>query len=135
MGSDAVIKEFRDFILRGNVVDLAVAVVLGAAFGVVVTTFVSSFVTPLIAAIGGKPDFGGLFFTINGSKFTYGAFLNALISFLSIAAVIFFVVVKPMNTVMQRVKREDEPASDAPAEDIVLLTEIRDELRSRGSAA
>jgi large conductance mechanosensitive channel len=134
VGSDDVLKEFRDFILRGNVVDLAVAVVLGAAFGAVVTAFVSSFVTPLIAAIGGKPDFSALSFTINGSKFTYGAFLNVLISFLSIAAVIFFFVVKPMNRIMQRVKR-DEPASDAPAEDIVLLTEIRDELRSRGQAA
>jgi large conductance mechanosensitive channel len=135
VGSDDVLKEFRDFILRGNVIDLAVAVVLGAAFGAVVTAFVSSFVTPLIAAIGGKPDFSALSFTINGSRFTYGAFLNVLISFLSIAAVIFFFVVQPMNKLMERVKHDDEPASDAPAEDIVLLTEIRDELRSRRSAA
>jgi large conductance mechanosensitive channel len=124
-----VLKEFRDFILRGNVVDLAVAVVLGAAFGAVVTGFVSSFITPLIAAIGGKPDFGSLYFTINGARFTYGAFLNGLLSFLLVAAVIFLVVVKPMNTVMARIKRTDEPGSDAPAEDVVLLTEIRDLLR------
>ena len=130
-----VIKEFRDFILRGNVIDLAVAVVIGAAFGALVTAFVASFVTPLIAAIVGKPDFSALVFTINGSKFTYGSFLNALISFLAIAAVIFFFIVKPMNTLMTRAARKDEPASDAPAEDIVLLTEIRDVLRTGRGAA
>jgi large conductance mechanosensitive channel len=129
-----MIKEFRDFILRGNVIDLAVAVVIGAALGAVVTSFVASFVTPLIAAIGGKPDFGALSFTINDSRFTYGAFLNVLIAFLSIAAVIFFLIVKSMNTLMARGAAKDEPASDAPAEDIVLLTEIRDELRGRGGA-
>jgi large conductance mechanosensitive channel len=126
-----MIKEFRDFILRGNVVDLAVAVVIGAAFGAVVTAFVASFVTPLIAAIGGKPDFSTLAFTINGSRFTYGAFINALISFLAIAAVIFLFIVKPMNVLAARAAAKDEPASDAPAEDVVLLTEIRDELRRR----
>jgi large conductance mechanosensitive channel len=108
---------------------------MGAAFGAVVAGFVSSFVTPLIAAIGGKPDFSQLFFTINGARFTYGEFLNVLIAFLSIAAVVFFIVVKPMNAIMARAAAKDEPASDAPAEDIVLLTEIRDELRSRGGTA
>jgi large conductance mechanosensitive channel len=103
-------KEFRDFVLRGNVVELAVAVVIGAAFGALVTAFVSSFITPLIAAIGGKPDFSALAFTINGSKFTYGAFLNALISFLIIAAVIFFLVVRPLNALMARLR--PEPAVD-----------------------
>jgi large conductance mechanosensitive channel len=126
-----MLKEFRDFILRGNVVDLAVAVLLGAAFGAVVTGFASSFVTPLIAAVGGKPDFGDLFFTINGARFTYGEFLNVVISFLIVAAVVFFLVVRPMNSVMARVKRQEEPASDAPAEDVVLLTEIRDLLKAR----
>jgi large conductance mechanosensitive channel len=130
-----MLKEFKDFILRGNVIDLAVAVVIGAAFGALVTSFVASFVTPLIAAIGGKQDFSALYFTINGSRFTYGAFLNVLISFLSIAAVIFFLVVKPINTIMARAARKEEPASDAPSEDVVLLTEIRDELRARGTAA
>jgi large conductance mechanosensitive channel len=130
-----MLKEFRDFILRGNVVDLAVAVLLGAAFGAVVTGFASSFITPLIAAVGGKQDFSDLFFTINGSKFTYGEFLNVLISFVIVATVVFFVVVKPMNTVMARIERDDEPASDAPAEDVVLLTEIRDLLRERRSGA
>jgi large conductance mechanosensitive channel len=130
-----MLKEFRDFILRGNVVDLAVAVLLGAAFGAVVTAFASSFVTPLIAAIGGKPDFSDLIFTINGARFTYGEFFNAVISFLIVAAVVFFVVIKPMNAVMQRIKRDDQPASDAPAEDIVLLTEIRDLLREQQPSA
>jgi large conductance mechanosensitive channel len=103
-----MLKEFRDFVLRGNVVELAVAVVIGAAFGALVTAFVSSFITPLIAAIGGKPDFSALAFTINGSRFTYGLFLNALISFLIIAAVIFFLVVRPLNALMAR--RHPEPA-------------------------
>src|SRR3954469_12209601 len=101
-----MLKEFRDFILRGNVVELAVAVVIGAAFGAVVTAFVASFVTPLIAAIGGKPDFTALAFTINGSRFTYGLFLNALISFLTIAAVVFFFVVRPINALIARRRPE-----------------------------
>jgi large conductance mechanosensitive channel len=99
-----MLKEFRDFILRGNVVELAVAVVIGAAFGAVVTAFVADLVTPLLGAIGGKPDFSGLTFSINSSKFLYGHFLNALIAFLSIAAVIFFFVVRPLNTLMARLK-------------------------------
>jgi large conductance mechanosensitive channel len=97
-----MVKEFREFILRGNLVDLAVAVVIGTAFGALVTVFVKSLVTPLIAAIGGKPDFAALTFTINGSRFFYGEFINALIAFLIIAAVIFFFVVKPVNTLMAR---------------------------------
>ncbi len=106
-----MLKEFRDFVLRGNVVELAVAVVIGAAFGAVVTSFVASFITPLIAAIGGKPDFSSLAFTINGSRFTYGSFFNALLSFLIIAAVVFFFVVRPLNTLMARMK--SEPALDS----------------------
>jgi large conductance mechanosensitive channel len=105
-----MLKEFRDFILRGNVVELAVAVVLGAAFGAVVAALVSSFITPLIAAIGGKPDFAALAFTIDGSRFTYGVFFNALIAFLIVAAVIFFFVVRPLNLLMARLK--PEPAVD-----------------------
>jgi large conductance mechanosensitive channel len=126
-----VIKEFRDFALRGNVVDLAVAVVLGAAFGAVVTAFVGAFVTPLIALVGGKADFGELAFTIIGTEFPYGRFIDAAITFLTIAAVVFFFVVKPLNALMARIKSNEEPASDAPAEDVVLLTEIRDLLRDR----
>lgn len=104
-----MIREFKEFILRGNVVDLAVAVVIGAAFGSVVTAFVEDFVTPLIAAIGGEPDFSALHFTINDSVFMYGHFLNALIAFLVIAAVIFFFVVKPLNYLIERSRREPTP--------------------------
>jgi large conductance mechanosensitive channel len=103
-----MLKQFRDFLLRGNVVDLAVAVVIGAAFGAVVTAFVSDFVTPLIAAIGGQPDFSALDFTINGSTFRYGHFINQLLSFLIIAAVVFFFVVVPVNQLMARRKTEPE---------------------------
>ena len=107
-----MIKEFRDFVLRGNVVDLAVAVVIGAAFGAVVSAVVSDLVTPLIAAIGGQPDFAGLAFTINGSKFAYGHLLNQILSFLLVAGVVFFLVVKPMNTLLRRFR--PEPAADKP---------------------
>ena len=127
-----MLKEFRDFILRGNVVDLAVAVVLGAAFGALVTGFVASFITPLIALIGGKPDFSDLVFTISETRFTYGDFLNLLISFLIIAAVVFFVIVKPVNALMARLKRGEEPEVEAPPQDVVLLMEIRDLLRDGG---
>jgi large conductance mechanosensitive channel len=121
-----MLKEFREFVLRGNVVDLAVAVVIGTAFGLVVSAFVADFVTPLIAAIGGKPDFSQLTFTINGSKFFYGHFINAVISFLIIAAVIFFVVVRPLNALAARRKSGEEPEPEAQPEDIALLTDIRD---------
>ena len=100
-------KEFRQFILRGSLVDLAVAVVIGTAFGAVIAALVADIITPLIAAIGGKPDFGALSFTINGSHFLYGAFLNALIAFVIVAAVLFFFVIKPVNHLMA--KRKTEP--------------------------
>ena len=127
-----MLKEFRDFVLRGNVVDLAVAVVIGAAFGALVTAFVAAFVTPLIALIGGKPDFSALIFSISDTDFTYGDFLNALISFLVIAAVVFFFIVKPVNTLMTRLKRGEEPEPEAVPADVVLLAEIRDLLRDGG---
>jgi large conductance mechanosensitive channel len=101
-------KDFKEFLLRGNLVDLAVAVVIGIAFAAVISALVADLITPLIAAIGGKPDFGSLSFTINGSHFLYGHFINALISFLLIAAVIFFLVIKPVNALMAR--RRTEPA-------------------------
>jgi large conductance mechanosensitive channel len=104
-------REFRDFILRGNVVDLAVAVVIGAAFGGVVQALVKDLITPLIAAIGGRPDFSTIYFTWNNSKFALGDFINVLVSFLIIAAVIFFFVVKPVNTLLARFK----PTTDQPA--------------------
>ena len=105
-----ILKDFRQFLLRGNVVDLAVAVVIGAAFGAVVTAFVADLVTPLIAAIFGSHDFSSLTFTINGSTFAYGHFLNVLIAFLTIAAVVFFLVVRPVNALMAR--RRTEPPVD-----------------------
>ena len=97
-----MLKGFREFILRGNVVDLAVAVVIGAAFGAVVKAFVDDIITPIIAAIFGQPDFSACTFTINGSVFRYGLFINAVISFLLIAAAIYFVVVVPMNKLAER---------------------------------
>jgi large conductance mechanosensitive channel len=103
------ISEFRQFILRGNLVDLAVAVVIGTAFGALVTALVRDIVTPLLAAVGGKPDFASLSFTINGSHFLYGDFLNALFAFVVIAAVIFFLVVKPVNALMERYRTEPAP--------------------------
>lgn len=99
-----MLKEFKDFVLRGNVVDLAVAVVIGAAFGAVVTALVEDIITPIIAAIGGQRDFSSLDFTINDSVFRYGHFLNAVIAFVIIAAVIFFFVVKPMNILLARAR-------------------------------
>jgi large conductance mechanosensitive channel len=96
----SLLREFKDFIMRGNVVDLAIAVVIGAAFGAVIAAFVKDLITPLIAAIGGQPDFSALYFTVNNSKFLIGDFINALISFLIIAAVIFFLVIKPLNAAL-----------------------------------
>jgi large conductance mechanosensitive channel len=126
-----MLKQFRDFLLRGNVVDLAVAVVVGAAFGAVVASLVADIITPLIAAIVGKPDFGALTFTINGSRFHYGNFINAVLSFVIVSAAIFFLVVKPVGVLMERRKAGLEPEAEAVPEDVVLLGEIRDLLRVR----
>jgi large conductance mechanosensitive channel len=112
-----MLKGFRDFILRGNVVDLAVAVVIGAAFGALVTALTASFITPLIAAIGGQPDFSELDFTINGSRFAYGEFINALIAFLIIAAVVYFAVITPINKATERLQPKqpvDKPLRECP---------------------
>jgi len=106
-----MLKGFREFVLRGNVVDLAVGVVIGAAFGAVVTSFTKDLLTPAIAAIVGKPDFSGIAMTVNGSKLMVGSFLNALISFLLVAAAVYFFVVVPMNALMKRFA----PAPPAPA--------------------
>jgi large conductance mechanosensitive channel len=126
-----VIQEFKDFLLRGNVVDLAVAVVIGAAFGAVISAVVSGLITPLIAAIFGEQDFSALSFTINGSEFKYGTVINALLTFFFVAAAVFFFVVKPINHLMARRKREQEPEPEAPTEEVKLLTEIRDALTTR----
>lgn len=102
-------KGFRAFLLRGNVVDLAIAVVIGVAFTAVITAFVKDLITPLIAAIGGKPDFSGLYFTVNKSRFLYGDFINVLIAFVIIAAVIYFLVVLPYQAYLERSRREPPP--------------------------
>jgi large conductance mechanosensitive channel len=107
-----ILKEFRAFILRGNLVDLAVAIVIGTAFTAVVTALVRDLITPLVAAIFGEPLFDTLAFTINGSRFAYGDFLNAALTFLIIAAVVFFLVVKPVNLMMARLRTE--PDVDTP---------------------
>jgi len=117
------LKGFRAFLLRGNVVDLAVAVVIGAAFGTIVLAFVKDLVTPLIAAIGGQPDFASLSFTINNSKFLYGDFLNALIAFVLIAAVIYYFVVLPINALIAR-SRKEPPADPTTKKCTECLSEI-----------
>ena len=99
-------QEFKKFLLRGNVVDLAVGVVVGAAFGTVVTALVSDILTPLIAAVARVPDFSGMSFTLNGSRFMYGHFINALFSFLLVSFAVFFFVVKPMNILIARSHKE-----------------------------
>jgi large conductance mechanosensitive channel len=103
-----MLKEFRDFILRGNVIDLAVGIVIGAAFGALVTSFVSNVLTPLLGLLK-VPDFSTLAFTAGSTDVRYGLFLNTLISFVLIAAAIFFFVVKPMNTMTARMKKPDAP--------------------------
>jgi large conductance mechanosensitive channel len=124
------LTEFRAFLLRGNLVELAVAFVMGAAFAALVTAFVADWITPIIGAIfGGEGAFGDLSFTINNSTFAYGHFINALITFVAIAASIFFFVVKPVNYFAARAKRGEEPEVEKPA-DVVVLEEIRDLLRS-----
>lgn len=102
-------KGFRQFLLRGNVLDLAVAVVMGAAFGAVITALVKDLITPLIAAIVGKPDFSAIAFEINGSKFLLGDFINALLSFLLIAAAVYFFIALPVNAFTARMRRGEAP--------------------------
>ena len=104
-------KDFKEFLLRGNLVETAVGIVIGLAFAAVVTALVGDIITPIIAAIGGQPNFNGLSFTINKSHFLYGAFIDSLISFVVIAAAVFFLVVKPVNALMAR--RKTEPPVDA----------------------
>jgi large conductance mechanosensitive channel len=111
-----MLKGFRDFMLRGNVVDLAVAVVIGAAFGAVVTALVKDLITPLIAALVGKPDFSGLTFTVNNSKFPYGDFINAIVSFVLVGSGIYFLIVVPMNAIQARFKKPDAPAAPTTKE-------------------
>ena len=117
-------KGFKQFLMRGNVVDLAVAVVIGAAFGAVVTALVKDLVTPIIAALVGKPDFSSLVFTVNGSRFLIGDFINAVVSFLLIAAAVYFFVVLPVNAITARMRRGDAPADPTTKRCPECLSEI-----------
>jgi large conductance mechanosensitive channel len=103
-----MLKEFRDFLMKGNIVDLAVAFVMGVAFGAVVSSLVNNLVMPIVAMIIGKPDFSDLTFTINDAVFRYGAFITALITFVATAAAVFFFVVKPIGAVVDRMKAREE---------------------------
>jgi large conductance mechanosensitive channel len=132
-----MLKGFREFIMRGNVVDLAVAIVIGTAFGAVVNALVRDILTPLIAAIFGKPDFSSLTFTIHKSTFRYGDLINSVISFVLIAAAVYFFVVAPLNRLAERRARRraagldsDETLAEKP-EEIVVLEQIRDLLSAQ----
>jgi large conductance mechanosensitive channel len=117
-------KGFKQFLMRGNVLDLAVAVVMGAAFGAVVTALVKDFINPLIAAVMGKPDFSAIAFTVNGSKFAIGDFFNALVSFVLIGASVYFLVILPVNTLMARIKRGEVPPDPTTKKCPECLSEI-----------
>jgi large conductance mechanosensitive channel len=128
-----MLKGFKDFLMRGNVVDLAVAVVIGAAFGLVVRGFLGGLVNPLIAAVAGEPNLDDVGrFTLNNAQFSIGLVLTPLVNFVVIAAAIYLVVVMPLNKLAERRARGIEPETTAPSEEVVLLTEIRDSLRARG---
>ena len=124
-----MLKEFRAFMLRGNIIELAVAIVIGAAFGALVTSLVANLLTPIVAAIIGKPDFSNLTFAVNGSVFRYGSFLNALIAFVSIAAAVFFFVVRPVDAIQRRMGIEKP--QDGRSDEATLLEEIRDILKEQ----
>jgi large conductance mechanosensitive channel len=131
-----MIKGFKDFLMRGNIVDLAVAVVVGLAFTALVNALVKDIITPLIAALVGKHDFSNLTFTINQSTFRYGDFINAVISFVLIAAAVYFVVVLPMNKMaeMRKARLAAEghlEEGEVPSDEVLLLTEIRDLLSTQ----
>jgi large conductance mechanosensitive channel len=134
-----MLKGFRDFIMRGNVVDLAVAVIIGAAFGAVVTALVTDIFTPLIAAIAGKPSFDNLTVTLNGGVIKYGSFITAVINFLLIAAAIYFAIVMPMKKLAEfqarrRAAGQPEEAAAVPSDELVTLRQIRDLLEAQQRA-
>ena len=119
-----MLSGFKQFILRGNVVDLSVGVVIGASFGTIVTALVKDIIMPIVGAFGKVPDFSRLFFTINGSRFMYGDFLNALISFLLVAAAVYFFVVVPVNALIARTKKSSIPADPTTQKCPECLSEI-----------
>lgn len=126
--ASSMFKGFKDFIMRGNVVDLAVGIVIGAAFTTVVTAFTTGFIKPLIQLMGGDSGVGAGAWHVGKVAFDYASFLNAIITFLITAAVLYFLVVFPLNQLAERRKRGEEPPSEAPSEEVQLLTEIRDAL-------
>ena len=126
--ASSMFKGFKDFIMRGNVVDLAVGIVIGAAFTAVVTAFTTGFIKPLIQLVGGDSGVGAGAWHIGDVAFDYASFLNAIITFLITAAVLYFLVVFPLNQLAERRKRGEEPPPEAPSEEVQLLTEIRDAL-------
>lgn len=127
-----MLKGFKDFIMRGNVVELAVAVVIGTALTAVVTAIVESVINPLIAAIGGMPDLTETWVvTLNKAEFHFGTVAGAILNFLVIAAAVYFIIILPMNKLAERRKKGEEPEPAAPGEDILLLQEIRDLLAAR----
>ncbi len=123
-----ILQGFKDFIMRGNVVDLAVGIVIGAAFTSVVTAFTNGFIKPLIQLMGGDSSVNAGTWRVGEVKFDYATFLNSLLTFLITAAVLYFLVIYPLNLLAERRRRGEEPPPKAPAEDIVLLTQIRDAL-------
>jgi len=128
-GGANVLKEFREFLMKGNLIELAVAIVMGIAFGLVIKSLVDNLVTPIIGMVGGV-DFSGETFTINGSVFRYGRFINDVIAFVLTAGAVFFFIVKPVNAVMNRVRKPEIDGVTAPTQE-ELLTEIRDLLARR----
>jgi large conductance mechanosensitive channel len=129
-----MIKGFREFLMRGNVVDLAVAVIIGVAFGAVVSAFADDFIGGLLGAIGGSPDFGDAGITVNDSKIVYGTTITALVQFLIVAAAIYFVIVVPMKRISERFPSGADAETPAPSDEAKLLTEIRDLLAERPRA-
>jgi large conductance mechanosensitive channel len=127
-----MLKGFKDFLQRGNVVDLAVAVVIGAAFTAVIDAVVKGLITPLVAAVFGKTDLSKVGnFTVNNAQFSLGLVLDAAFRFLCVAAAVYFLIVLPINRLAALRKRGVEPEPEAPTEEIIVLTEIRDALRTR----
>jgi large conductance mechanosensitive channel len=127
-----MLKGFKEFVMRGNAVDLAVAVVIGAAFGQIVTAIVNNLINPLVAAVFGKTDISGVLnFTVNSAEFSIGAILQAALNFLFIAIAVYFLIVLPLNKLAERRTRGIEPEPDPLTTDQQLLTEIRDSLRAR----
>ena len=124
-----MLKGFRDFLFRGNVVDLAVAVVIGAAFGAVVTALVKDLLTPFIAALVGKPDFSAYAFEVHGSKFLYGDFINAVIAFILVAGAVYFFIVLPMNKLVEWQRRAEKPADPTTKKCPECLSEVPIEAR------